>query len=308
MEIKNTAIVGAGALGVMFGSHIARTLGRDRVVFVADEERIARYRAEGIYCNGEREDFRYAVCGDSSEQADLVIFATKYMALSQAIEEIRAQVHPNTVFISLINGIVSEEEIGRAYGADRVIGCIAQEMDSVKRGNQFFYNSMGVLVIGNFGGVRDEKLAALESFLDEAGICYRESQNIEYDMWNKLMFNTGINQISAVFDLTYGGVAADEKASGTMAAAMEEARAVASSRGIILGEEEIPRWMEVLRRLTPDSMPSMRQDTLAGRPTEVELFAGTLRRIGRENGVPTPVNDWLYEQIRAIEERNRRRV
>ena len=58
MEIKNTAIVGAGALGVMFGSHIARTLGRDRVVFVADEERVGRNRAEGIYCNGEQEEMR----------------------------------------------------------------------------------------------------------------------------------------------------------------------------------------------------------------------------------------------------------
>ncbi len=304
MEIRNTAIVGAGALGVMFGSHISRRLGRDRVVFAADADRAARYQAEGIYCNGQKEDFRYAVPGEEGEKADLIIFATKFMALAQAIEEVRGLVHPDTIFISLINGVVSEERIGEAYGAARVIGCIAQEMDSVKKGNQCFYKSMGVLVIGNFGGARDEKLLALERFFDEAGICYRESDHIEHDMWNKLMFNTGINQISAVFDLTYGGVAADKKARETMIAAMEEARAVAASRGIFLSEEELQAWMGVLERLTPESMPSMRQDTLAGRPTEVELFAGTLRRIGRENGVPTPVNDWLYEQIRAMEEKN----
>ncbi len=308
MEIRNVAIVGAGALGVMFGSHIARTLGRDRIFLVADEERIARYRTEGIYCNDVKEDFCYAVPGDDSKKADLVIFSTKYMALPQAIEEVRAQIHGETIFISLINGIVSEEMIGRAYGTDRVIGCIAQEMDSVKKGNRFCYKSMGVLVIGNFSGRCDEKLTALEAFLNEAGINYRESAHIEYDMWNKLMFNTGINQISAVFDLTYGGVAEDEKARKTMIAAMEEAKAVAACRGILLGEEEIDRWMKVLERLTPDSMPSMRQDTLAGRPTEVELFAGTLRRIGRENGVPTPVNDWLYDQIRSIEDKNSSKV
>ena len=68
-----------------------------------------------------------------------------------------------------------------------------------------------------------------------------------------------------------------------------------------LTDADISAWMKMTDALNPDGMPSMRQDTLARRPTEVELFAGAMRRLGEKHGVPTPVNDMLYRRIAELE-------
>ena len=71
--------------------------------------------------------------------------------------------------------------------------------------------------------------------------------------------------------------------------------------GVGLGEQDLAFWLEMLEHVGPQGMPSMRQDLLFGRKTEVELFAGTITRLGRLHGVPTPTNDRLLQRIHQME-------
>ena len=88
----------------------------------------------------------------------------------------------------------------------------------------------------------------------------------------------------------------------TMLGAMREVAAVAQARGIPLTEADVAAWSAVIDSLPAHGEPSMRQDAKARRKSEVELFSGTVRHLGRESGVPTPVNDRLYREILAMEQ------
>ena len=77
--------------------------------------------------------------------------------------------------------------------------------------------------------------------------------------------------------------------------------ALAALEGVPLGEDDLNFYLGLLDRLDPDAMPSMRQDGLARRPSEVELFSGTVRALAKKHGLSTPVNDALYAEIRARE-------
>jgi 2-dehydropantoate 2-reductase len=86
-----------------------------------------------------------------------------------------------------------------------------------------------------------------------------------------------------------------------MIAAQREVIAVANARGIALDESDLDRWLQVLDTLAPDNYTSMAQDALAGRCTEVDIFAGAMIELGREAGVPVPVNTTLHGLLKGLE-------
>ncbi|WP_195267834.1 ketopantoate reductase family protein [Eubacterium sp. 1001713B170207_170306_E7] len=301
MKINKIALIGAGALGVLYGNRLTETFGNDRVFFIADRGRIARYRETPFTCNGKPCGFRYVEDTAEGETADLIIISVKYTGIDQAVKSIRHFVERHTIIISLLNGIASEEVIAKVYGQEHLLYCVAQGMDAVKEGPKVHYDSGGVLLLGSHDNSRTEPLEAVAKLMEEARICYETPQDIHYCLWNKLMLNTGVNQTAAVFKTNYGGLQQEGEARTLMLKAMEEARIAAAYEGVCLTEGDIAKWMQVLDTLNPEGMPSMRQDTKAHRKTEVELFSGTICKLGKMHGFGTPVNDFLYKQIRQIE-------
>jgi len=302
MEIKTVAIVGLGALGIMYGKQMVDHLGKDAVRIVADHDRIARYKREGIYCNGELCDFHYVDADVQGDPADLLIFAVKYTGLKDAIESARNQHGKQTVLLSVLNGISSEQMIGEAFGFDQLLYCIVAGMDASKIGNELTYKNIGFVSFGEADDTRSEKVDDLARLFEKTGIPYEIPDRMLHKMWSKLMVNTGVNQSTAVFETNYGGIQVPGKPRETVIAAMKEVVKVANAEGVPLQESEIAGWLNINDALNPEGMPSMRQDTLQHRPTEVDLFAGTIRKLGQKHGIPTPVNDFLYDRIRTIEE------
>ena len=294
------AVIGAGALGVMFGQRMTQTLGPQRVFFAADAQRAARYAAQSFTCNGAACTFRF-VTPQQAQPAALAVFAVKSTGLAAAIETMRPFIGPETLVISLLNGITSEGELAAVYGTEHVLYCVAQGMDAVKDGPAVTYRNMEKLLIGSGTGARTPAVDAAAALLLEAGVPCEIHEDILYRQWSKLMLNVGLNQVCAVYNVPYRGVQHPGTARDTMLAAMREAQALAAREGVTLTDADISAWMKMTDALNPDGMPSMRQDTLARRPTEVELFAGAMRRLGEKHGVPTPVNDMLYRRIAELE-------
>lgn len=73
------------------------------------------------------------------------------------------------------------------------------------------------------------------------------------------------------------------------------------AEGVALTDADVAYWLDIIDHLNPAGMPSLRQDVLARRPTEVELFSGTINRLGVAHGIPTPVNERFYAAIKALE-------
>jgi 2-dehydropantoate 2-reductase len=300
MEIKKVAIIGLGALGILFGAQIASKIGADLII-IADEKRIDNYRKNGVYCNGEGCSFYYKT-PEEAEKVDLVIFAVKINGLKDAIEAVRPFVGPDTLMMSLLNGITSESIIGAALGEENLIWACAQGMDTVKVGNALSYTNTGMICFGNRDDdLSAEKIKRVQRFFDRVGIAYQIDNRMNRKIWAKFMLNVGVNQVVSVCGENYGSVKKPGEVRELMIAAMAEVIPVARKEGVDLGEADIIYWLGVVDALSDEGKPSMRQDVEARRPSEVELFSGTVVALGSKHGIKTPVNAMLYEKIRVIE-------
>lgn len=304
MEIRHATIIGMGALGAMYGAILSETLGKDGVRFVADERRVGRYQAEGITCNGKPCHFTYILDTEKNDPADLLIFAVKWNSLPEAMETAKNQVGENTIILSVMNGISSEEVIAARFGRERVLYSVAPGMDAVKLGSRLTYTQCGTLSIGipKTEPEKQERLDAVVRFLDKTHLKFVVEEDIMRRMWSKFMLNVGVNQVLMVEEGNYGTVQHDGPAKDLMVAAMKEVQLLAGKQGYTLTDGDIAGYVRMLTTLDPEGMPSMRQDGLLHRPTEVEMFAGTVIRLAGECGVEVPVNQLLYKRVKEMEE------
>ncbi|MDO4554003.1 MAG: ketopantoate reductase family protein [Lachnospiraceae bacterium] len=302
-KVKNRriAIIGAGALGVMYGNIFNQNKKQDVISFLADADRVLRYQKEGIFLNGVRQEFDIRSTDQIEKPYDLILIAVKFHQLEEALSIAEKAAGEHTIFLSVLNGISSEEKMAERFGEKNVLDCCVQGMDALKKGNQFFCSNTGTVSIGMRIPGQEERLTFVESFLKDMKINYTVYEDMKHQLWKKLMLNAGVNQASVVFDVPYGGIQKEGMARVMTIEAMKEVKRVAQYEDVFLTEEEINQWMKVIDSLNPEGMPSMRQDILAKRPTELSLFAGTIRQKGKEFGVQTPVNDYFYEGIRLME-------
>ena len=307
--IENVAIVGFGSLGAMYAACFGAAMGPERVFVVADAARTERYRAEAATFNGEPIRVTYLTYEEAAERAavqpfDGVLYAVKYGALPEAIEQSSPLVSLDTAVISVLNGITSEEVLAERFGWDRVLLCIAQQMDSRKVGAVVTAGCVGVMALG----VRDPEdaaqranLARVTEWLAAVEQPFIVPADIQHQLWGKLICNVGVNQACAVYDCCFNGIHVPGEAREAMIAAMGEVAAVGRACGIALTDDDVAYWLDIIDHLNPAGMPSLRQDVLARRPTEVELFSGTINRLGAAHGIPTPQNERFYAAIKELE-------
>lgn len=294
--IENVSIIGLGALGILYGEHFLRRMPAENLRIIADAARIDKYRKDGIFCNGQSCPFQYVTPEEPVVPADLLIVAVKYTALKEAIRMIKGHVGPDTIILSVLNGVVSEAEIGEAYGAGHLLYSVAQGMTAAKVGNQMSYVTKGILSFGELeADGNSEKVERVKAFFEAMELPYELNNHMRQKLWSKWMLNVGVNQTVGYFNATNQLVQQPGEARDLMIAAMNEALTVANKEGVSLTEEDVSYWLKVMGGLDPNERPSMAQDVLAGRPTEVALFAGTVVNLARKHAVSVPVNEMFLE-------------
>jgi len=302
MEIRTVSVIGLGALGILFGNHLSKRMPKVDLRIIADRDRIKKYESSHVYCNGERCEFNYMTPEELCEPADLIIFTVKYDGLNDAIKSVKNQIGEQTIILSALNGITSETVIGEVYGMDKILYCVAQGMDAVKVGNKLTYDHMGMLCFGEGEpGVISPKVKKVAEFFEKMKVPYEAVTDMNKRLWGKFMLNVGVNQTVAVYESNYGEIQRKGQARDTMISAMREVMALSEKKNINLTEDDLNYWLKILSTLSPTGKPSMRQDLEARRYSEVELFSGTVIKIGEKYGIPTPVNKQLYDKIKFIE-------
>ncbi|PJI06975.1 MULTISPECIES: ketopantoate reductase family protein [Clostridium] len=302
-EIKNVSIIGMGAMGCAYSSHIFKNIHNVNIKIIAEGERAERYRKSGFVINGEKYFYDVVTPFEKCEKADLIIVSVKYNQLKEAVQQIKNHVGDNTIIISLLNGITSEEILGEVYGIDKVLYSISAGIDAVREGHQnVTFKNIGYIEFGEkSNNTLTDKVITLKEFFNKAKIENRIPKDMLRMLWWKFMVNVGINQTSAVLRATYGVFQKEKAAIDIMKAAMKEVILVAEKAGINLTDEDIEAWVKVLNKLSPDGKTSMCQDMLAKRKSEVGIFGGTVVELGRKYNVSTPVNSTLTNIIKVTE-------
>lgn len=303
-KIKNVGIVGMGALGTLFGYAIQEKLGKAHVYFGLDEERYVRYSQKTFRCNGKIQECRIVPVSEATP-VDLLIVATKTTGLEAALDTMVPMVNEDTTIISVLNGVTSEKIIAERFGMQHIIMTIAQGMDAMYFNDELTYINRGTLCIGvpeDGSDEQRERLKALMAFFDEMEIPYQQEADILHRLWGKFMLNVGINQVCMVFNTGYGGATKPESLERmVLISAMREAKMLANLEGIAINEEDLEQYVALMASLEADAMPSMAQDRVNQKASEVETFAGTVIALGKKYQLQVPVNEYLYRRVMEIE-------
>ncbi len=340
MKIKSCAILGTGAVGAYFLYGLSDLLGENLMV-VASGDRKQRLEEKGLYVNGVNyisEKPLRVVTPEEARGVDLLLVAVKYTGLDAALSDIKTIVNPeHTIVLSLMNGVDSEERIAETCHPKYLMHSF-MKIQSTRVGQEIRFNPKTTLgLFYGVPGITEEDgradLIALRELLDQSylndqnlpdenvdqsvastatasvaqpsddrRIHYHFSAQIEVDIWSKYAMNIANNLVQAILDVGIGAYEDSEYIKQLAQNLRDEVVAVAHAKGIeISSEMDNP----IMKRLaTKDSAYSTLQDIRAKRETEIEMFSGTLVRMGKKLGVATPYNDAIYLLIKGLEEKN----
>lgn len=298
-------LIGLGAMGVFFAPRISEKLGADFRI-LADGARKERLERKGVTVNTINYRFPIITPDVEGDPADLVIIAVKGYDLEQAIKDIRNQVGKDTIILSVLNGVESEKQVAAVYGEEHVLYSYMRISIVMKDGKTEFDPHKGSIHFGDLKNDPEhysENVLAVKNLFDLCGIDYKVDADMLKGIWFKFMCNVAENMTCAMFGVPFGAFQKSDDANYFRHKAMWEVIHVANKLGIDIGQNEIDRQEHTIGRLPYENKPSTLQDLEAGKHTEVDMFAGTVVRLGKELGVETPVCECFLHGIHLIEDR-----
>lgn len=301
-EIQKVLICGIGAVGTIYANKINEYDSKNLKILV-DKNRLEKYTKNPKIFNGKPLKFEYILPDDTTYKADLIIIATKFDGLNNAIKNIENFVKDDTIIISLLNGVTSEEIIAKKYGWKHILLSYFIGHSAMRDGNIITHDGVGDIVFG----IKDKNLTdeadfeAVKKFFDKVGIKYKTPDNMLRSYWLKFMFNVAVNQSSAILRMTFGQMKNNEKYMEFVRKVMKEVEMIAKASGVEETETMIQDALLGFEKMMPEGKTSMFQDIEAGRKTEVDMFAGTIIELGKKYNIPTPYNMVLKSLINIIE-------
>ena len=277
--IKTVGIIGAGSVG---SALMYEMYSRDpeNVYLLATGERAERLRTKGISVNNEV--FNPKVYSDPSQNIhiDLLILAAKTYSMDSVIEDIRPLIDKDTILLPI-------------YG-------VVLRTDAHRMSRRVYYRTLGEMQIG-YAENYDPKPEVTEAYerLKELGINVKVYEDMRRAKWRKWMLNTGASQTAVEVQAECGFFGQVEEVRALMKMLMDEILEIAWAEGVNLTEEDRDDIIEILVNFPPDKKMSMLQDYEAGRPIEIDEYAGEVVRLGKKHGIPTPANEILYLAITA---------
>jgi 2-dehydropantoate 2-reductase len=295
--VTRVCVVGAGAVGAVFGARIAGPLS-----VLARGATLAALRERGWSLNGSARPVTAADDPAALGEQDVVILTVKAPALPALAPALAPLLGPHTVVVPALNGVpwwffadrtLSSVDPGGVVGAaldrSRVIGCVVHLSAAVTAPGEAVLGAGNGLILGEPDGGQSERLAAVGRLLD--GFDVTLSADVRRDVWYKLWGNMTVNPISALTGATADRILDDPLVDGFAQAVMREAAAVGARIGCPVDQSPAER-NAVTRRLGAFKT-SMLQDAEAGRPLELDAMLTAVREIAQAVDVPTPSLDAL---------------
>jgi 2-dehydropantoate 2-reductase len=296
------AVMGTGGTGGYFGGLLARA--GEEVTFVARGAHLETIRKNGLAIKSVLAgDFTIpATATDNPSDigpVDCVLFCVKAYDNAGATDRIRPLIGPETVVLSVQNGIDNEEQIGNVVGPEHVVGCVSYVSSTIDSPGVIAQTAgPGKIVLGEMEGGTSHRTEALQSMLQNSGITAEVHSDIQVALWQKFLAICGVNGVTALTRLPMGDILACEETRNLMRGTMEEVEAVARAKGAKLPEECVDQSMDFFSSLEPSLRGSMYYDLAAGRRLELDILNGTVVRLGGAHGVPTPINFAIYAALK----------
>ena len=295
------AVMGAGGVGGYFGGLLARA--GHNVTFIARGPHLEAIRSNGLRVESGNDGI-FTVPGNATDDPtsagpqDLVLFTVKMYDNEDAIRAIGPMVGPDTIVLTLQNGIDNGERLVEVYGADRVMIGSAYLEGRISEPGVVTQGGPGAASFGERTIGISERGERLYQVFSDANWRVDLLENMTGMLWKKFAYLSGSAGVCAASGCAYGELRTVPETRDAIEAAIAEALAVGEASGAPLEPDSLEWSMNALDNFPATGMASLAKDFAEGRPVELEGLTGVVIRMGREHGVPTPVNDALYAVLK----------
>lgn len=304
------AILGAGAMGMLFGGYLSR----ENEVWLVDvsQERVDKIRQDGVRIREPSGDVvvRPNAAADTRDlgQMDLIIVFVKAMFTVSALQSNRHLIGDNTYLMTLQNGAGHEAKLLQFVDRDHVIIGSTQHNSSVIANGYVHHGGGGKTSIGLLTG-NSQRIAHVAQTLTDCGIACTTNDAVKQQIWNKLFLNTAASSLTAVLQVPLGFILEDRFACAMMESLAKEAVAVANAEGIANfdGDKVIADIKTVLANAR-NGYTSIYADIKNGNRTEVDTISGSVVEAAKELNIPVPCHEMVVRMIHAMEDRAKANV
>jgi 2-dehydropantoate 2-reductase len=298
------AVVGAGAVGGYFGGMFARA--GAPTVFIGRKHFADAVNSKGLVLDKLHGQERISAMGTTDMRAvqdcSLILFCVKANNTAETAKEMAPFLRPDATVVCLQNGVDNADQVSAVANVVAVPAVVYVAV-SVPESGRVKHLARGDLIIGPPSG----KTTDIAKVFERAGIPCRISENIEGELWVKLLRNCALNAISALGHARYGEIAQNANAKQLMQNVVDEVLAVARAAHVVMpGVHDSASGMAAAMELATqmaDALSSTAQDLNRGRPTEIDALNGYIARRGTELGIPVPVNHALFTLVKLAEQK-----
>ncbi|WHZ14282.1 MAG: 2-dehydropantoate 2-reductase [Nitrospira sp.] len=302
--MQQIMVVGAGSVGGFFGAHLAKN--NPNVSFLLRPGTLEAVKRRGLTIRSAKGNFTVhpPAASDLRQLAkpDLIILGVKAYDLDEVMAQLEPVLTERTVILTLQNGIDTEDRILARLQRDCVVGGVAFIYSKIVEPGVIEHYKRGGVAIGELMGHKSERLLQIAEVFKQAGISCQLSEDIRKSKWEKMCWNCVFNPVTVLIDDKVAKALDHPEMMGVIRQIVGEVAAVSAALKVPLAPdmaEKVVKWTQELR----DIHTSMYDDWKANRPTEIEYLNGYIVRMGRELGIPTPVNEALTAMVKTVTER-----
>jgi len=296
------AVLGAGAVGCYFGGMLARA--GAPATLIGRPAHVEAIRREGLLLDTLQFKERVPVAASTDAAAvagaEFVLVGVKSGDTEAAARSMAPHLAQGATVVSLQNGVDNAARMRPLVDAEVVaavvyVGCQMGGPGHVR------HTGRGDLVVGGAGSAGMQRAGAVAALFERAGVPCRVSDNVDGELWTKLIINCAYNAVCALSRLPYGPMIASPWSREVMPQIVEEAVAVARADGVRLDADGLMERVWKIGEAMPTQLSSTAQDIGLGKPTEIDALNGYVARRGEALGVPAPVNRTLHALVKLLE-------
>src|SRR2546426_2950274 len=298
------AIIGAGAMGCLFAAKLAQA-GNHILLVEHDPETISAIRKNGVQIKDGQTRKKVKVPIRESpgdlKGFELILVMVKAYSTQFVVSQLRGRIGESSAILTLQNGLGNVEVLCQAFG-HRVLAGSTTEASLRLGPGEVEHTGRGSTLVGEMNGGSSRRAANVVRLLKDAGFPSLNTRYARSVVWSKAVLNSAINPVSALTRQRNGPLGRAKALRGLMLAILDEGAKIGEAEGVTLNVTYLSRLLSKVLRSTGQNLSSMLQDVVNGRKTEVREINGMISRLGRKNGIATPLNDILLSLMLGLED------
>lgn len=294
----NIVIYGTGGVGGYFGTRLAQE--GNNVTFIARGKHLEAIQQKGLQLKSTKGDYLvYPAKATSTisevKNIDLILICVKTWQLEEVAEKIKPVLNEKTMIISLLNGVENADALSKVLPKRNILGGLCKVVSKVEDYgiiNHISYEP--TIVFGELDNVKTQRALLLEQLFLKAGIATKLASDIQREIWTKFLFISTVSAIGALTRASIGEMIASPVIKEIMHKTSEEIVKIAKAKSIDLPNNIIEKQFQLIDSQPYETTSSLQRDMMEGKPSELEAQNGTIIKMGKELGIPTPVNSFIY--------------